>query len=86
MFILGMYLTDLSLIESDSSSFAGLINFRKCELLSNVIHELKAYQNTPYVFKEVSIVQDYLNNIVTLEGEDYDKLSLEREPRIPQNQ
>ena len=69
MCILGMYLSDLTFIESGSSISVGLINFRKCELLSNVICDLQAFQNTPYNFKEVRIIQDYLNNIVTLDEE-----------------
>ena len=83
-----MYLTDLTFIEDGSSSVGssvGLINFRKRELISDVISDLQSYQNIPYTFKEVSVIQDYLNNVDTLNEGEYYKLSLEREAQVNRN-
>ena len=80
-----MYLTDLTFIEDGSSCSVGLINFRKRELISDVISDLRSYQNTPYIFKEVSVIQDYLNNVDTLNEGEYHKLSLEREAPVNRN-
>jgi len=80
---LGMYLTDLTFIEEGNPDFIGeLINFDKRRRIAVVIKEIQQYQNEPYCFKEVSIIQGFL-----LAGGEYVdenrcyQLSLQVEPR-----
>eukprot|EP00005_Dracoamoeba_jomungandri_P011401 CAMPEP_0174275426 /NCGR_PEP_ID=MMETSP0439-20130205/59818_1 /TAXON_ID=0 /ORGANISM="Stereomyxa ramosa, Strain Chinc5" /LENGTH=743 /DNA_ID=CAMNT_0015367527 /DNA_START=239 /DNA_END=2470 /DNA_ORIENTATION=- len=48
---LGMYLTDLTFVEDGNADKIGnLINFKKRELIYNIIMEIQQYQLTPYSF------------------------------------
>jgi hypothetical protein len=50
---LGIYLTDLTFIEDgNESGRAGYVNFGKRKLLSNVLEEIKQFQQVPYSIGE----------------------------------
>ncbi|KAL6078080.1 Ras guanine nucleotide exchange factor, variant 2 [Balamuthia mandrillaris] len=81
---LGVYLTDLTFIEDGNPDFIGdLINFKKRELIYDVISEVQQYQQTEYSFTVDAGVVAFLKNLPMEEMEENDmyNLSLKREPR-----
>jgi len=61
---MGMYQTDLTFIEDGNPDKIGdLHNFSKRILVSNVIQEIKQYQQAPYHLEPVPVVQNYLSSI-----------------------
>lgn len=81
---LGMYLTDLTFIEDGTPMVTAdsLINFSRMRMISNVVQEIRLYQQTPY---QVELKSDTLKWLlqsghVWTEEQMYNK-SLELEPR-----
>jgi len=84
---LGVYLTDLTFLEDGNlGTVDGLINFKKREMIFNVIAEIQQYQQTPY---KIDPVENYISYLVeiplvedtkAMDNELYE-LSLQREPR-----
>jgi len=83
----GVYQTDLTFIEEGNPSkfSSGLINYKKCRMISNVIMEIQQYQQKPYNLREASTLQEWLNQRVRAADQLDDKklyeLSLLAEPR-----
>eukprot|EP01113_Clastostelium_recurvatum_P025782 TRINITY_DN3099_c0_g1_i3.p1 TRINITY_DN3099_c0_g1~~TRINITY_DN3099_c0_g1_i3.p1 ORF type:complete len:1734 (-),score=473.54 TRINITY_DN3099_c0_g1_i3:56-5257(-) len=81
---LGVYLTDLTFLEDgNADEFNGLIHFAKCRRVSKVLREIILYQQTPYDFRSVPLLQTFFRE-VTKEPRDLSKaydLSLGLEPR-----
>jgi len=87
---LGVYLTDLTFLEDGNPDIIdGLINFKKREMIFNVISEIQQYQQTPYRFDPNDSYLTYLTEMPivedtkTTDNELYE-LSLLREPRSAQ--
>ena len=80
---LGMYLTDLTFIEDGNKDNLsdGHINFKKRQLLAEVISEILVYQNTPYCLEELSFVKEYLLNVEALPEQQCYALSTKRETK-----
>jgi len=88
---LGVYLTDLTFIEDGNPDRVpdkpdGLINFRKRDMIYDVILEIQQYQHMQYKYEPVDSIIAYLSEIPIIEdtkamdSELYD-ISLQREPR-----
>lgn len=87
---LGHYLSALTFIEEGNQTRLpnGLINFKKCSLVSKVIVGLLQYQiGKRYNLVPVDIIKEFVNNLTPGENDDeLYELSLKREPRQPQPQ
>lgn len=86
---LGHYLSALTFIEEGNPPrLHGLINFKKCRLISKVIVGLLQYQvGTRYNLVPVDSIKDLIVNIGPTESDDeLYELSLLREPRVPVSQ
>lgn len=86
---LGHYLSALTFIEEGNPPrLHGLINFKKCRLISKVIVGLLQYQvGTRYNLVPVDSIKDLIVNIGPTENDDeLYELSLLREPRVPVSQ
>jgi son of sevenless len=60
---IGMYLTDLTFMEEGISNNTGdLINFSKRWKVAAVIQDIQQYQQAPYHFHKLGVIQDYLTN------------------------
>lgn len=59
---LGMYLTDLSIIEEGipGNTDEGLVNFSKMRTIAHVIREIRLFQQTPYKIEHIPRVTNYL--------------------------
>ncbi|KAH3743878.1 Ras guanine nucleotide exchange factor [Pelomyxa schiedti] len=80
---LGVYLTDLTFIEDGNKDVVeGLINFRKRQLVYNIISEIQLYQQKPYEFKPNMQILRLMHNIPMVSEADMWSLSLKREPRV----
>jgi len=89
---LGIYLTDLTFIEEGNNDFVEnkLINFKKREMIFNVISEIQQYQQEAYRYEINESLIAYLAELPVIEADPkalerehkelYD-LSLQREPR-----
>jgi len=84
---LGVYLTDLTFMEDGNpDNIDGLINFKKREMIFNVLSEIQQYQQTPYKYEPMENYLAFLADLPFIEdnkvmdNELYD-LSLQREPR-----
>ncbi|KJE89917.1 hypothetical protein CAOG_009414 [Capsaspora owczarzaki ATCC 30864] len=82
---LGIYLTDLVMIESGNKNFikgTDLINFDKRRKIASVIQEIQQYQQSPYHLQEVEPIAQFIANVPFMESKDemYEK-SLILEPR-----
>ena len=80
-------MTDLTFIEEGNQDFVvrneeKYINFAKQELVYNVIHEIKNYQQTPYNIEYTDNLGDYLHQLPFNDEDSLYKLSLIREPRV----
>lgn len=83
---LGVYLTDLTMIESGNSDTLAidgsqLINFHKRHLIAQVIHELKRYQTMPYSLLQVDTITQWIRRRPAHETESIYSRSLAVEPR-----
>lgn len=80
---LGTYLTDITFIEDGNPDYInGLINYRKRELVYNVIQEIQQYQQTGYEYELVDNIAHFLTELPICDNDDdLYKLSLAREPR-----
>ena len=80
---LGVYLTDLIFIEDGNPDFVqgGLINFVKCQFVSQVIREIRQYQDVPYCLEPVPFIRDFLLNVKVLPDSEMYAISLQIEPR-----
>ena len=84
---LGLYLSQLTFIEEGNPPrLHGLINFKKCRLISKVIVNLLQYQvGKRYNFVPLDSIRDMLSTLTASETDDeLYELSLKREPRMPQ--
>ncbi len=55
---LGVFLTDLTFMnDGNPDEIKGLVNLDKRRRVANTIREIQQYQNTPYSFTEVPIIQ-----------------------------
>jgi len=83
---LAMYLKDLVFIEDGNPDFIreGLINVFKRRQTSNIILEIKQYQQQPYQFEVVPYVRDSLPKLFTSNKNDDElwELSMKVEPRV----
>jgi len=81
---LGIFLTDLTfVIEGNSNNVNGLINFTKRKKIANVIRDIQQYQQVPFVFNAVPLIQNWIlqgSQAAETDNHLY-KLSLIREPR-----
>lgn len=79
---LGVYLTDLTFIEDGNPDYVnGLHNFKKRELIYNVIAEIGRYQTLGYNSSTVPNVLHYLSELPSNDDDTLYELSLLREPR-----
>jgi hypothetical protein len=89
-FFAGVHQTHLTFIEETPNKFSsGLINFKKCRLIAQVITEIQCYLVPPYNLVPSGPVANWLQESQkAAEGMDEKKLynkSLEAEPRTPAN-
>lgn len=85
---LGVYLTDLTMIESGNSDFIcdeKLINFHKRFLIAQVIHEIKQYQGTPYDLLKINAIYQWILNKEVMDPQLVYERSLQVEPREVSN-
>lgn len=79
---LGVYLTDLTKIEEGNSDLkSGLINFRKRELIANVLNEIRLYQISTFSCDTDRNLVTLLCSLPRNSDEILYKMSLLREPR-----
>lgn len=81
---LGMYLTDLSIIEEGipGNTDEGLVNFSKMRTIAHVIREIRLFQQTPYKIEHIPRVTNYLLDANRLLDDDQTyRASLEIEPK-----
>jgi len=79
---LGVYLTDLTFIEDGNKDFTNeLINFRKRQLVSDVIAEVQLYQQFPYNIQPNEKLIAILKNLPYTKEDQLYQMSLLREPR-----
>eukprot|EP00002_Diphylleia_rotans_P034055 TRINITY_DN7290_c0_g1_i4.p1 TRINITY_DN7290_c0_g1~~TRINITY_DN7290_c0_g1_i4.p1 ORF type:complete len:1286 (+),score=228.71 TRINITY_DN7290_c0_g1_i4:63-3920(+) len=79
---LGVYLSDLTFIEDgNKDSIDGLVNFRKRELLFNVIREISSYQQEGYQLKQEPILYHLMIHPPSNPDHIWYDLSLIREPK-----
>ncbi|XP_061172413.1 ras-specific guanine nucleotide-releasing factor 2-like isoform X5 [Saccostrea echinata] len=81
---LGMYLTDLSIIEEGipGNTEEGLVNFSKMRTIAHVIREIRLFQQTPYKIEHIPRVTNYLLDTNRLLDDDQTyRASLEIEPK-----
>lgn len=77
-------MTDLTFIElGNKDTVHGLINFRKRELIAEIIMEIQMYQqgNSQLNFKPISRLVTLLNQLAIIDEEKLYQISLLREPR-----
>eukprot|EP00727_Mastigamoeba_balamuthi_P000021 m51a1_g10015 putative btb poz domain-containing protein kctd9-like (1101) ;mRNA; f:34984-39974 len=55
---LGVYLTDITFIETNQDSVRGLVNFRKMRLLGSVLRELRLFQRGAYEYRYKDDLQE----------------------------
>jgi son of sevenless-like protein len=81
---IGIYLTDLTFIETGNPDFlepGHLINFYKRHLIAQVIHEVKQYQQTPYVLSRSVGVEEWIRSRPVKDAQQVYDRSLKVEPR-----
>jgi hypothetical protein len=79
---LGVYLTDLTFIEDGNKDFINnLINFRKRQLVFDVIAEIQLHQQLPYNIKPNEKLIPLLKNLTSSKEDQLYQMSLLREPR-----
>uniref|UniRef100_UPI00358EC36F ras-specific guanine nucleotide-releasing factor 2-like n=1 Tax=Myxine glutinosa TaxID=7769 RepID=UPI00358EC36F len=83
---LGMYLTDLAMIEEGTSNFTpeGLVNFSKMRMIAHIIREIRQFQQYNFNIKlQPEICSYLLDQSVHMDDECLYALSLLHEPRLP---
>ena len=84
-----MYLTDLTFIEDGHPDYLddkpNFINFIKCRQLAVVIQDIQQYQQKSYSFRDVPVIQVYLQKLEHKTDDELYKISLEVEPREKRN-
>lgn len=79
---LGMYLTDLTFIEDGNQNFiSGLINFKKRQMIYNVIAEIQLYQQDRYNIPPNPSILSSLSKFESKPVNELYNISLIREPR-----
>jgi len=79
---LGLYLTDVTFIEDGNKDFIrNLINFRKRQLVSEVVSEIQLYQQFPYDLPADQKLLSLFHNLPSSTEEQLYQISLLREPR-----
>jgi hypothetical protein len=79
---IGIYLRDLTYFEEGGSNAEkGMINFKKNKNVYGVIQIIQKYQETPYTYKPIDKVYNYLKNPKGLDDATLLTLSLKVEPR-----
>lgn len=84
---LGVYLTDLTFIEDGNPDFQNatdgtkLINFKKRELVYNVLQEIQIHQAQQYPIEPKEPIASYLRYLPHLGESSLYDISLQREPR-----
>jgi len=81
---LGIHLQHLLVIEdSNPEKLSHLINFYKCQLISNIIADLKQFQEYPYNLQKVTKLYDLIQNlpIFSTDEKSLHNLSFALEPR-----
>jgi len=81
---LGVYLSDLTFIDEgnlDLLKDTQLINFEKRSMIAKVITEIQLFQQQPYCFRPVQLLQRYLSNLKCISESEAYRLSLQFEPR-----
>ena len=80
---LGVYLTDLTFIEDGNQNFVngGLINFKKRQMIYNIISEVQLYQQDRYDIPPNLLILPLLSTLESKNEDELYKLSLIREPR-----
>ena len=76
-------MTDVTFIEDGNLDYIkGLVNYRKRELIYNVIRDIQQFQPKGYPFEFVDNIAHYLTELPVISDEnDLYNLSLLREPR-----
>lgn len=87
----GVFLTTLTFVQEGSKDSlpSDLVNFRKRQKASEVIHDIKRWQSQPHNFHPIASVLVYIEESLNKfgdqpgvgHGEAFWNLSLEREPR-----
>ena len=81
---LGVYLTDLTFVEDGNPDMVnGLINFRKRQLVFQIIQEIQLYQETQFPIRPIPSLLALLQSLPILDDDALYSLSLQREPRTP---
>lgn len=71
----GIYLTDLTFIEDGNPDYiSSLINFKKRELVYDVIREIEQYQQKGYDFPADNSIFNVLNNLQVITVQDFSLL------------
>lgn len=79
---LGVYLTDLTFIEDGNQNFLdGLINFKKRQMVYNIISEVQLYQQDRYEIPPIPSILSLITKLEFKSENDLYKISLVREPR-----
>ena len=79
---LGVYLTDLTFIEDGNQNFIdGLINFKKRQMIYNIIADVQLYQQDKYNIPPNPAILSFLSKLESKSEIELYKLSLVREPR-----
>lgn len=85
---IGVYLSDLTFLEDGNKDTTAndQINFHKRIMISNVIKEIKTYQQMPYNIEEVESIQKFVNETITMSLDDNQlyEYSVKCEPRQSQ--
>jgi hypothetical protein len=80
---LGIYLTDLVFLEQSlpTRTAMGLVNFVKLVKVSHVIDRVGIFQQKPFFFREVAVIQDMLRDASSPSDKELYAFSLQQEPR-----
>jgi son of sevenless-like protein len=62
-----------------------MINFDKRRKIAVVIREIQQYQQQPYMFQEIEVLQTYLRNVRWTDAESLYQASLQIEPMIEED-
>jgi hypothetical protein len=78
----GVYLTDLTFVEDGNpDTVNGLINFKKRQMIYNIIEKIQLYQQTSYKYPLVDNIAHYLTELPFNDDAELYDLSCRREPK-----
>ena len=81
---LGIFLSDLCVIDEFDSKAGEHINFRKCRKIAGIIERLLAYQAKPYRLRPVKAMTDHMRSLPgRLPRRETIQLSRKHEPKLP---